>query len=395
MKERMCDQARDVTVPKTKPSDSVGVDWSLAQAVIDRRSAFGRGIFAGLAAVVAQACSNSDLIASGDTQSMRRVSDSTPDPTEFAPTLGGSGTSVTPFQGSSVDNGTDSNQEIDESNGTLGADSGDEEEASNDSDGTDSVDKEGMDAGGGNGMNGGSDGMDGGGGTNSDGGGTIGSGEDTCRATDINKIDPSKIPDAPAELIPQVVFYGRDKSAMVAMQFSKGDGIAQVVVCKENGQLLALHGMTGADAGGTRPIIIDNVILSGVNNIRIVLQMTDAKRYVTMIAKVYFRQFKNAAITDVLDAPNPNQQSVAQFRETVGTFNRDPNIVYPNDYNTNSVRNLQTAKQDTSWTAESGVKGIVTNIMGQELMSISGSAIIEYPTFCTYSGNFRTMIRIG
>ena len=327
---------------------------------LSRRSMFGGSVLTGLAALLGPACSNSELNASGETQLKRARRD---DPTAAPGTTAG-GTTGT------VENSPDSNEpgavaaaDGDGIGDIDGGDSGSNSKLGTEDDTADEAD--------------------------------MGSGEDECKATRTNKIDPNSLPQAPEDRVPAVKFYGRDNSAMIAMQFSNGEGIAQVLVCKEDGQLLALHGMTGADAGGTRPIIVDNIFLIAVNNIKLVIQMNDGKRYVTMVAKSYYKEFENKAVTDLSMAPNSDEQSVAQFEEVAGSFNVDAAITYPNDFNSGKVRNLQTVKMGTTWNAQGGLKGTATDIMGRPLASLSGATIIEHPTFCTYSGSFRTMIRIG
>jgi hypothetical protein len=346
---------------------------------------FGAGMLAGVASILAQACSGSDF-SSGTRNSSKGNANKKPG----APT------------GTATSDGEENDVDAADPDSAASADADDA--AGVDASGTDSADANGE------GLSDADDGLadagadaDGGSdagavdGTNDTNDGNLDSGDDTdeCFANTTPQLDVDKLPKADDAQVPAVRFYGKDGSAMVAMKFATGAGIQQVIVCKEDGKLLALHGMTGADNGGARPIVIDNIILTGVANLKLVIQMDGGKRVVATVPKAYFKTFNNVAVTDLSDSPNPTDQSVAQFAEEGGSFTVDANVSYPKDSGPNDVRNLQTVNATSKWTRGAGVKGTVTDIMG-DTIDIKDSAIIEHPTFCTYaSGGFRTMIRIG
>lgn len=312
--------------------------------------------------------------------------------------------------------GSKSGKKIDNAGGTSGKADGDDGKA-----GTAGKDKSGAKGGdapdgndapdGGPDSNGGPEGqgdvnLEGGNDTNADGNDTVDGDVDetSCHANDNGgKIDASNIPEMPDAMKPAVKFYGRDASAMVALKF--GDGAAevkQVILAKEDGKLQALHGISGADKkdGKFRVIVVDNINLAGSAKLLIVVQSGD-KRFKTLITKEYFTKKDGKDVIDLSPMTVPAawaaNQSVTQFSETVGSFNNDTNVSYPGPA-PGTVRNLQTVKAGTTWTKSGGVKGTVTDLMG-DTIDIGGGALIEHNMFCTYldvGGKlFRTMLQVG
>jgi hypothetical protein len=251
----------------------------------------------------------------------------------------------------------------------------------------------------------GEDGPDGGVDAEGDaGGGGLGNGSDTsgCHANTNSKIDLSNHPEAPDDLKPKIKFYGRDASAMIALKFETDKDIGQIMVARKDGSLLALYGTTGADKDGSgnyRPMVIDNINLKDADDLKLVLQM-GADRFVVDVKKEYFTSYNGSEVVDLgggtVPADMAANQSMTQFKESVGSFMEDPNVTYPTDGQ--GPRNLQTVKSGSSWTKGSTIKGTVTDIMG-ETIDIGGSALIEYQVFCTYveSGGkaYRTILQVA
>lgn len=234
--------------------------------------------------------------------------------------------------------------------------------------------------------------------------------DSVCHAIDNPTIDPSQVPVAPADKVPVAVFYGNINSALLALRLPAGLDVKQLVICTSKGKLMALHGITGADKmtdGSWRPIVLDNLFLSdkgtALTEIVVLLQLAATSMKAT-IKIAFFNTFQGKPVVDFGSHTVPTEmigrQSVVRFTEAAGTFNVDNTVVYPNKYNSTTVRNLQTAKSSSSWTPDTtAIKGVVTDIMGN-VINISGSAILEYQVFCTYvdagNGKFvRSMLQMG
>lgn len=240
--------------------------------------------------------------------------------------------------------------------------------------------------------------------------GTLGDGEDTgtggetdgandtadCKANTTTELDLNAIPEATGGLVPTFKLYGKDSSALLALKFADA-GVSQVIVCREDGKMLALQGITSADRAANnnlRPMIIDNLNISATNNLKI-LVTKGADRYVATLAKEYFTSFQGKSVVDLSQGAMAAYQSVAQFTEGSG-FNMDANVSYPT--NGQGPRNLMTAASTSTWTKGAGVKGTITDIMGDSI-DINGNGLLENQTFCTYvvSGPtaYRTILRVG
>ena len=232
-----------------------------------------------------------------------------------------------------------------------------------------------------------------------------------CRAIDNPKLNLEPVPLALAEKMPTAVFYGQQKSALLALLLPEGEDVKSIVVCTANGKLMALHGITGADKksnGNWRPIVIDNLPLidkgAGLNEIILLMQI-NGKTVKANIPVAFMDRFQNKSVIDFSDHTVPpgmlGNQSVTQFKEGRGTFNVDDKEIYPNKYNSTIVRNLQTAKSGTTWTKGTKILGTVfTDVMGRVLDTLDGSTILEHQVFCTYKetsdGKWaRTMLHIG
>lgn len=333
---------------------------------LNRRNFFANSFFAGFLSTLTQACADAEFSESSSRrnsmQSNSKPSDTNPSPLNRKDASDYTNTLEVDIQDTKSDNRTDSGENgVNDPDVTSTSDPTNEDRNDNNDDGQ-----------------------------NNDA--PVDSKDQSCAPHRIDTIDTAKIPNAAADRTPAVKFYGQDRSAMIVMKFPNGVGIQQVIVCKENGRPIAIHSMTGADNNGQRPIILDHLFLNQINNIKIIINMEDGKRFWAQVPKSYFRDL-GGAITDLSMAPNSSEQSVAQFVEKYDSFRSDPNITYPNDYN-NQVRNLQTVASTSAWTRGPGVKGAATDVMGEPI-DLNGQALIEHPTFCTYSNRFRTMIRIG
>jgi hypothetical protein len=353
----------------------------LLAAGLSRRMIFGTGLV-GVATLLAQACSGGDF-ASGNKNGRKK---------------GDGGTTAGDAGG--VDAGknctTDANGKV---TCTDGSDAGG-------ADGNDGADSGGKDAGGADSGGASAGGVD----SQGDAGnGGVGNGVDDkgCHANTTTKLDVTGLQDAGDDLKPRVVFYGRPDSTMIALKLPSGKDVKQVIITRDDGSLLALHGITPADMKGTdyRPIVIDNLNLGATPNVHVVIQLagTDRKKHTQAVA--YFTSYPLGTGKPVVDlsaftvpADWMANQSVTQFAEVAGSFNVDAAVTYPSDFNPGKTRALQTAKQGTSWVKQGGVKGVVTDVMG-DVINIDGAGIIEYQVFCTYvdvgAKVYRTILQIG
>lgn len=322
---------------------------------LSRRKMFGSG-FMGFAAVLATACSGTDFASSGANGRKK-----------------------------SAKSGSDGNDGFGESDGQDGL---------NSSDGPDGQDSGESDGGGIDGADGGADGTDG---NLTD--------LTECNAYSTNKIDTTGMPELAEK--PTIKFYGRTDSALVAMKFDGALGIDQVIIATPSGKILALHGITGADKKGAefRPIVVDNIWLkekgADITEVYIILQSgNERKLHKEPVA--FFTTYNSTPVKDLSGRAVPASwmanQSVTQFAQVDGSYNSDATVTYPNDFNSTATRNLQTVRATSTWTKGAGIKGTVTDIMG-ETIDITGAAIIEHQIFCTYvvAGGFayRTILHIG
>lgn len=229
-----------------------------------------------------------------------------------------------------------------------------------------------------------------------------------CDAYSTNKIDTTGMPELAEK--PVIKFYGRNDSALVAMKFDGSLGIQQVIITTPTGKILALHGITGADKNGAnfRPIVIDNIWLkekgTDITEIYIILQM-GAERKLHKEQVAFFTTYNSTPVVDLSGRMVPanweSNQSVTQFDKGTGLHRSDETTKYPNS-DLQNTRFLQTAIDVTSWTKGTGVKGTITDIMGDDITSMfanDSKAIAEYQIFCTYvlsGGNmYRTILHIG
>ncbi len=236
----------------------------------------------------------------------------------------------------------------------------------------------------------------------------VDTGADSCYANTVTKLDLSGIPAADAGMKPKVVFYGSTRSTLIAVKFNSDLPLKQLVITKESGELLALHGITGADKNGSgwRPIVIDNIWLGDATKIVLVLQLDGDVRKKVEVDVEYFKTFQGKAVVDLSAMSVPGgfvgNQAIASFDSASG-FQEDPNAKYPNKYNLGSDRLLQTAQAGASWTMKAdimnpGNKYTFTDVMG-DVININGAGILEYQVFCAYAINgnsaYRTMLHVG
>ncbi len=233
---------------------------------------------------------------------------------------------------------------------------------------------------------------------------------DDCAANNATAISPDGDPADAYQA--RFKFYGKTKSALVAVQFDASESIDQVILATPTGRLIAVHTITGADkdaSGKYRPIVMDNVWLQekgkDLTEIKLILQ-TPAGKKVHTEPVAFFTTYNNMTVVDLSGGSVPSEmlgnQSVTQFDASSGGFDTDTSVSYPSDAaNGNQVRNLHTVNISTSWTRGAGVKGTVTDIMGVDITSkIDGQGILEHQVFCTYvniAGNktVRTILHIG
>lgn len=243
----------------------------------------------------------------------------------------------------------------------------------------------------------------------------------SCHANVTTQIDLKNIPTATGDLVPRVVFYGRKDSTLLAMKWTSDKDLGHIIITTPSGKLLALHGITGADRDGNgkyRPIVVDNLWLTSggqeLSDIRIVVQ-TAAGSFVHSEPIVYLKSRKNDQGTklDVVDLlsdggpveANMGRWSVTRFAEGSG-FNKDNSYGYPLTVPTATnpkppTRGLNTVTPKSTWSPVSnrGIQGKVTDIMGDEIGSLAGGALLEHQLFCTYveAGGvyYRTILHIG
>ena len=223
-----------------------------------------------------------------------------------------------------------------------------------------------------------------------------------CPAISTTKIDASAITPMSNAQIPLVKFYGNAASTSLMTLKLKLPGTTQLVLNAEDGRVLALHVISGADLaadGSYRPIMIDGLYLSGLVKVKII-STTDQGTFVSTHDIEYFRTFKGKPVVDlsqqVLVNSFSDKQSVGQFRNVSG-FVESSTLIYP-DLNVGLTRPLFTAQKEAKWTASANLlKGEIVDVMGEAIGSLD---ILEYQTFCTYvlgsdQKYYRTMIKIG
>ena len=225
-----------------------------------------------------------------------------------------------------------------------------------------------------------------------------------CDVFSKPNIDTAKLEPASGDLIPSVRFYGNKNWALIAFQFSTSKEIQTVTVLHMDGSPIALHVINPADKGprGYRPAILENLPLKGVPRIKFVVTVA-SKSVVYEVPVAFVSTFNGLPVVDLgnkIVVPEfAANQSVAQFAETAGSFRKDSTVTYPNDFNGGVVRNLQTAVATSTWSQGAGVKGEITDIMGNILPDLNGGALLEYQTFCTYvlgqNQYFRTTLKVG
>ncbi len=222
-----------------------------------------------------------------------------------------------------------------------------------------------------------------------------------CPAISTTKIDASAITPMSNAQIPLVKFYGNAASTSLMTLKLKLPGTTQLVLNAEDGRVLALHVISGADLaadGSYRPIMIDGLYLSGLVKVKII-STTDQGTFVSTHDIEYFRTFKGKPVVDlsqqVLVNSFSDKQSVGQFSDVSG-FVKSSTLIYP-DLNGGLTRPLFTAQKGAKWTASANLKGEIVDVMGEAIGSLD---ILEYQTFCTYvlgsdQKYYRTMIKIG
>ena len=225
-----------------------------------------------------------------------------------------------------------------------------------------------------------------------------------CDVFSKPNIDTAKLDPASGDLIPSVRFYGNKNWALVAFQFTTSKEIQTITVLHMDGSPIALHVTNPADklVGGYRPVILENLPLKSMTRLKFVIAVA-SKSVVYEVPVTFVTTFNGLPVVDLgnkIAVPEfAANQSVAQFAETAGSFRKDSTVTYPNDFNGGVVRNLQTAVAASAWSQGAGVKGEITDIMGNVLPNLNGSALLENQTFCTYvlgqNQYYRTTLKVG
>ena len=90
-------------------------------------------------------------------------------------------------------------------------------------------------------------------------------------------------------------------------------------------------------------------------------------------------------------------QSVAQIGEGLN-FQTNDAYTYPDAAGNEGARSLRTATTTSTWVPGAGIKGKITDLLGNEMI-LSGATLVDHQTFCTYVETidtvYRTMIRVG
>jgi hypothetical protein len=230
-----------------------------------------------------------------------------------------------------------------------------------------------------------------------DGGGLGDGGSDSCHANTTNTVDLEAFSEAESDFKPTIKFYGKNTeksdTVMIAMKFADITKIDQIIISKDDGALVAIHGITAGDKDGI--VIVDNLYLKGSEKVQILLQ-AGADRFKSEHPISFFDTFDGMPVEDLGTTTFSGQQSVVQFDATGTEENKS--LKYPNLDGSAFDRFLDTAQAATSWTKTPNVKGTVTDIMG-EAFSVDGKGLQKQQTFCTYveSGGkmFRTILRVG
>lgn len=202
--------------------------------------------------------------------------------------------------------------------------------------------------------------------------------------------------------VPLVRMYGRANSTMIAIQFATYDHsssvkIHSVFLCKDDGTFIAQRRITAADLNGNalRPLVFDNIRTTGASSLRLVVQKTNNTIVQAELPVSFFNSFAGKAVEDLGGLSVPNgfsaNMSTLQFT-TAGSFNLQAIAQYPGN------RKLKTVASTSQWVPQSGIKGTITDVMGN-IITLTGSQLAEYHTFCTYfdtgTVQHRTMLKVG
>ena len=225
-----------------------------------------------------------------------------------------------------------------------------------------------------------------------------------CDAPRTNKLSLGAVDAATGDLIPTVKIYGSAAdSSMIAIGFTTTKDIQNLTLLHEDGTLIALHVINKGDKfldGAYRAIIIDNINLKAKPKVKLLITLAD-KRYIFDIAVTYFNTFNNKPVKDLgahmIPAGFLGNQSVAQIGEGINFISNDA-FTYPDAAGNEGARNLQTAQLTATWTQGGGIRGTVTDVLGNTI-TLAGGTLIQHQTFCTYieqgDSVYRTMLRVG
>jgi hypothetical protein len=245
-------------------------------------------------------------------------------------------------------------------------------------------------------------------------------GELSCEDFVSKKVEVKEIPDARAELIPRVKFWGNPKSTMMAFAWSQSSQAASFTVARQDGTKIAFgwiqpsHHRTD---GSMRPVVIDNIDLSNLAIVVIHFKTRAGLEFKHRVDITYERMFMGLrveesrtgeffkhALTDPAWQLAVAPQFDAPFASALTNgFREDASVSFPMPDGTAGARSLLTATDSAVWsthgmTLAPGDK--VTDVLGDEIDLTSGNFILETQTFFVYRKNgetswIKTSVKVG
>ncbi len=255
-----------------------------------------------------------------------------------------------------------------------------------------------------------------------------------CHPSKLSSLEVDA-PEAPADLVPKVVFYGtKAKNSLIAYQFSTSRKIRAITLLSDAKSLLAYQTVSQADipqfeALPYAPMVVDNLFLDKCKHLIMLIRLDKSeegeKLYQYKVKLNYLTEFAGAdsvtkpvvdyavanGVEKFLDSAFNYGQSVATFKvlEEETAFIAHPTIKYPDDNGVADKRPLMLATRNSKWQNESPGSGkppgipagaVVTDLMGNNL-ALDETLILRHQTLVTYvlskdSEYFlRTMLKIG
>ncbi len=245
-------------------------------------------------------------------------------------------------------------------------------------------------------------------------------GELSCEDFVSKKVDVKEIPDARAELIPRVKFWGNPKSTMMAFAWSQSSQAASFTVTRQDGSKIAfglIQPSHHRSNGTMRPVVIDNLDLTNLARVVIHFKTRAGIEFKHRVDVTYEREFMGLTVVESRSGEffqhtltDPAWQLVvapqfdAPFASALTNgFREDASVSFPMPDGTAGARSLLTATDSAVWsthgmTLAAGDK--VTDVLGDEIDVTSGNFILETQTFFVYRKNgetswIKTSVKVG